>query len=118
MTEEEIAEAIYESERAQAAENGWPIPAPWATATVDEKATTVNGVAFVLATPAAQAEAVHGNWVSTQVADGWGYGPVKDVPLKQHPYIVDFTLLPPEQQHRIFMLQYLAKNLPYAGLIE
>lgn len=118
MTEEELAEAVYESERAQAAENGWPVPTPWATATTDEKASTVNGVAFILATPAAQPSEVHGDWVDTKVAGGWVYGNTVNTTLLTHPYIVDFTLLPPEQQHRVFMLQYLTKNLPYAGLIE
>lgn len=40
----------------------------------------------------------HENWLRQKRADGWIYGPIKDVNRKQHPCMVPYDELPPEQQ--------------------
>jgi hypothetical protein len=44
------------------------------------------------------AEASHLSWLRQKINDGWKYGPVKDAEKKEHPCMVPFDQLPPEQQ--------------------
>jgi hypothetical protein len=46
------------------------------------------------------AEGIHGAWVADKVAKGWIYGPVKAPDLKQHPCLLSFDKLSPEDQSK------------------
>lgn len=50
-------------------------------------------------------EASHISWMKQKLEDGWTYGPVKSPELKQHPCIVPFDQLPPEQQAKDFLFR-------------
>lgn len=50
-------------------------------------------------------EASHISWAQQKLADGWQYGPVKDAEKKEHPCLVPFHELPPEQQAKDFIFR-------------
>jgi hypothetical protein len=42
----------------------------------------------------------HGSWMAEKLANGWKYGPVKDPDKKEHPCMVAYEDLPPEQRKK------------------
>jgi hypothetical protein len=50
-------------------------------------------------------EASHRSWATQKLAEGWQYGPVKDAEKKEHPCLVPFHELPPEQQAKDFIFR-------------
>jgi hypothetical protein len=74
------------------------------------------GVEFNLENPGAPASASHDSWLAVKEADGWTYGPVKDVINKQHPCFVPYEELPPEQQAKDHLFKAVVAAL--APLLE
>lgn len=72
-----------------------PIP-PWEDATEEARESVRIGVRGVLTgnTPRES----HASWLRTRIADGWVYGPEKDVEKKTHPCLVPYDELPPDQK--------------------
>lgn len=70
----------------------WPDSPKW------QKQSAINGVKFHLANPDAGPSGSHENWMKEKLADGWKHGPVKDVDKKEHPCMVPYEQLPPEQK--------------------
>jgi hypothetical protein len=68
----------------------------WDDAPLWQKVSAVAGVDGALAgnTP----EQSHKSWMAQKVADGWKYGPAKDPEKKEHPCMVPYSELPPEQR--------------------
>ena len=58
----------------------------------------IAGVRLHLGNPSAGPQASHEAWMKHKQAEGWIYGPVKDVELKEHPCMVPFAELPDHQQ--------------------
>lgn len=56
-------------------------------------------------------EASHISWVNQKLADGWSYGPVKDLAKKEHPCLVPFAELPREQQAKDFIFRAVVHAL-------
>jgi hypothetical protein len=42
----------------------------------------------------------HASWLAEKKAAGWKYGPVKDPDKKEHPCMVPYAELPPEQRQK------------------
>mgnify|MGYP001599877106 CR=1 FL=1 len=83
----------------------WDAPqSPWADAPGWQRESCTNGVYFLLANPTASDAALHYEWQKHKVEEGWKYGPVEDPIKKEHPCLVAFDKLPPDQQmkDRIF----------------
>lgn len=59
-------------------------------------------------------EASHISWATQKLADGWQYGPVKDAEKKEHPCLVPFHELPPEQQAKDFIFRAVVHALNHA----
>lgn len=58
-------------------------------------------------------EASHAAWMRNKLDNGWTYGPTKDAEKKEHPCLVDFDKLPPEQQvkdHLFRAIVHVFKN--------
>lgn len=92
------AAVSHEANRGYCAAIGDTSQLPWAEAPDWQRASAINGVLFHLANPHAGPSASHDNWMREKAEDGWTYGPVKDAEAKQHPCMVPFDELPPEQQ--------------------
>lgn len=56
------------------------------------------------------AEQLHINWMSFKVANGWKFGPVRDEEKKEHPCMVEYSVLSEDEKmkDRIFIQAYLS----------
>lgn len=97
---EEIAKICHEANRAWCELNGDTSQPRWEEAPVWQRESAIAGVAFVRANPDAGESAQHESWMKMKVAEGWIYGPEKDVEAKTHPCLVPFEDLPHEQQFK------------------
>ena len=90
------AHATHEANRAYCRALGDDSQPPWDSAPEWQRTSAINGVAGALAgnTP----EQSHEMWMAEKAANGWVYGPVKDPEKKQHPCMVPYSDLPPEQR--------------------
>lgn len=93
----QIARICHETNRAYCQTLGdfsqevWDIAPEW------QKESAIKGVQFHLAgdhPPSAS----HESWYAEKERTGWKYGPVKNPEAKEHPCMVPFDQLPPEQQ--------------------
>lgn len=95
---EDIARVCHEANRAYCAALGDRSQAPWEEAPQWQRDSAVKGVVHRLDNPSAPASASHESWMAEKLATGWKHGPVKDAEKKEHPCLVLFEELPPEQQ--------------------
>lgn len=104
-----VAEICHEANRAYCAALGDCSQAAWADAPDWQRASAVLGVKFHMANPDAGPEASHESWRAQKLGDGWGFGVVKDTEKREHPCMVPFAELPPEQQ---------AKDKLFKGVVD
>jgi hypothetical protein len=71
---------------------------PWEQAEQWQRDSAIKGVQFRLDNPNALESAQHDAWMKDKLDQGWKYGPVKDAVKKEHPCLVPFEQLPPEQR--------------------
>lgn len=96
---ERLARTCHEANRAYCLATGEDpatVYGPWAQApeAIRESARIGVRAARNGMTPAE----LHQSWCDTKTADGWIYGPVKDLELRQHPCLVPYPELPAVQQ--------------------
>ena len=61
----------------------------------------------------------HECWLRQKREDGWSYGPIKNVQLKQHPCMVPYDELPPEQQKKDHLFSAIVRAMARAlGVVE
>ncbi len=109
MNPEQIARVTHEANRAYCAAIGDNSQKSWDEADQWQRDSAVKGVSVALANPEVTPEQLHESWTPEQLheswtaqklADGWEYGPVKDADKKQHPCLVPYGELPPQQQRK------------------
>jgi hypothetical protein len=103
-TKEEIARVCHEVNRAYCQALGDMSQPAWEDAPAWQRESALLGVEFHLSGDYG-AEASHENWVAQKVADGWKYGPVKNPEVKEHPCLVPFDRLPPDQRAKDFLFR-------------
>ena len=108
---EEIARAAYEINRAYCEALGDRSQLQWEEAPEWQKKSMIAGVEFHLDNPAAGPSASHDSWVRMKVADGWKFGPVKDVEKKEHPCCVEYHELPQEQKAKDYIFRAVVHAL-------
>lgn len=111
MTPCQIAIICHETNRAFCAQLGDLSQPCWDGAPEWQKTSAVNGVMFHLANPDAVASHSHDERLKEKAATGWKYGPVKDPDKKEHPCIVPFDQLPPEQQAKDTLFKSVVESL-------
>lgn len=72
----------------------------WEDAPDWQKNSAIMGVEFRLKNPEATAESMHKSWMEQKQKDGWVYGSVKNPEKKEHPCMVPYSDLPPEQRKK------------------
>lgn len=72
----------------------------WEDAPQWQQDSAVAGVLAVSDGTAKTPEESHEGWLAQKREDGWVYGPVKDPETKQHPCMVPYAKLPPEQRFK------------------
>lgn len=90
------AEAAHEANRIFCTSIGDTSQVPWNQAPEWQQKSAIEGVRVALggATPEQQHEA----WCADKRHDGWVLGPAKDPAKKEHPCLVPYADLPPEQK--------------------
>lgn len=111
MESQEIARVCHEVNRAYCEALGDMSQPAWACAPDWQKDSATLGVKLHTENPDAGPEASHESWMAQKIEDGWKYGPVKDPGKKEHPCIVPFSQLPPEQQAKDFIFRALVHAL-------
>lgn len=93
---EACARAAHEANRAYCIALGDASQPPWEQAPDWQRASAMASVSGALMgnTP----EQSHEGWMRQKLADGWTYGPTKDPAKKEHPCMVSYAELPPEQR--------------------
>lgn len=100
MNIETIAKACHEANRSYCQSIGDDSQQAWEAAPQWQKDSAIAGVKHALANPDAPPSASHESWLAQKKADGWRFGPVKDVEKKEHPCFVPYDALPPEQRKK------------------
>ena len=94
----QIAIVCHEANRAYCRNIGDDSQPSWEDAPLWQKDSAVNGVRFHQENPDAGPEGSHNNWLKEKIQTGWKYGEVKDEAKKEHPCLVPYGHLLPEQQ--------------------
>lgn len=95
---ERIARAAHNVNRAYCRAIGDTSQVDWAFAPDWQRDSAKAGVQFKLDNPHTTPEDSHKSWLERKLADGWSYGPTKDVEAKLHPCMMPYAQLPLEQQ--------------------
>ncbi len=102
------ARAAHEVNRAYCLTLGDTSQLPWDEAPDWQKSSARSGVANVLHDGVGP-EQSHIGWMKEKEATGWKYGPVKAPEKKEHPCMVPYDQLPPEQR---------AKNMIFCAVVR
>jgi hypothetical protein len=105
-----IAAAAHGVNRAYCAALGDTSQPAWADAPEWQQKSALLGVHLHLSGEHGP-EASHQAWMNEKIEQGWVYGPVKDPELKQHPCMVPFSQLAPEQQAKDFLFRGVVHSL-------
>lgn len=98
MNIEQIARIAHETNRAYCLTISDNSQKPWEEAEQWQRDSALQGVKFALDNPNAPASAQHEAWFEAKHRDGWTWGPHKDPGRKEHPCMVPYAELPPEQR--------------------
>lgn len=107
---EQIAEVAHEVNAAYCKATGDNSQVPWREAPDWQKESAINGVKFHLANDATPEES-HNSWLAEKEADGWSWGPIKDIELKEHPCFKPYDLLPTEQKVKDYLFSSVVNTL-------
>lgn len=110
-----IAQVCHEAIRAFCASIGDLSLPPWSEAPEWQRLSTIDGVRFHLTNPDATDAATHDNWLRDKERNGWRYGPVKDETRKEHPSMIPFSQLPPDEQAKDRLFRAVVHALRPAG---
>lgn len=114
-----IAKIAHETNRAYCQANGDTSQLPWEESPQWQRDSCVNGVKFHIDNPGVTPEQTHENWMKQKEAEGWVYGEVKDPEKKQHPCMLPYKELPPEQRAKDHIFKAVVGKLLelFAGVI-
>lgn len=105
MKAEDIANVCHEVNRSYCEALGDRSQPTWEQAPEWQRTSAINGVKFHVENPQAGPDHSHIEWLKEKEANGWSYGPVKDVALKQHPCCVPYDELPMEQKVKDYLFR-------------
>lgn len=92
-----IARICHEANRAYCFSIGDTSQLPWPDAPEWQKDSAFKGVEFHLSGERTPEES-HESWLAEKKAQGWKYGPMKNVDAKEHPCFLPYSELPEAQQ--------------------
>jgi hypothetical protein len=104
----EISRIIHEANRAICQAFGDDSQPPWESIGPWQRSATFAQIDFTRDNPFGTPKDHHEAWRAKKLADGWKPGPVKDPEKKEHPCLVPFAELPPEQRAKDYVLRAIA----------
>jgi hypothetical protein len=107
----DIAQVCHEANRAYCQAIGDNSQLPWSEAPEWQRNSAIRGVNFCLDNPDAPPSANHESWLEVKRAEGWKYGPVKDVEKKEHPCFLPYEKLPADQQRKDALFKAIVEAL-------
>lgn len=117
LTVEDIAAVCHEANRAYCRAIGDFSQPPWESAAPWIRGSGISGVKFHLVNFNAGPEQSHENWLKDKQADGWIWGAVKDASKKQHPCMLPFAELPPEQRAKDHLFRAIVHAIVDGGVL-
>lgn len=108
---EDIAKTAHEVNRAFCAAFGDHSQPSWEDAPEWQTGSAIAGVKFHLHNPDAGPAASHESWLKVKEAEGWKWGPVKDVEKKEHPCYVPYDQLPVEQKAKDYLFTAVVHSM-------
>lgn len=109
------AEVAYEANRVYCESIGDTSLRPWAETPENIRNSARNGVRFIW-DGAPSAEQSHENWLKFKEAEGWHYGPVKDMGRKTHPAFIPYSDLPLERRIKDYIFRSVVLGLKAANV--
>lgn len=106
-----IAKVAHEINAAYCLAFGDATQPSWDDAPEWQKKSAIAGVEFHRSNPNASPSNSHDSWLKEKIADGWKYGKYKNAELKEHPCIVDFDALPPQQKAKDYLFRQVVHSL-------
>lgn len=107
LTPEEIARACahaaHEANRAYCIATGDRTQPPWDQAPRWQLESAIAGALAVMNGTVRSPRDSHEAWMKQKFADGWVYGPQKNVDEKTHPCLLPFEALPRNQRLKDFL---------------
>jgi RyR domain len=118
MNKIQIAKIALEANRSYCEQRGEMPPPAWEDASEELRESLISGVAFILHNPASHVSAQHERWCENRWAAGWKWGEVKDYDAKTHPCLIDFDLLPVEQQAKDILFRNIVMSFIHFAKID
>lgn len=106
-----IARVCHEVNRAYCEALGDHSQPAWEDSPAWQRESAELGVRLHLGNFEAGPEASHESWMAQKLADGWTWGREKNPEKKEHPCLVPFGELPPEQQAKDFIFRAVVHAL-------
>lgn len=106
-----IAATAHEANAAYCRSIGDDSQPTWLDAPAWQKDSAINGVKMHFENPDATPRDSHASWYEEKLEAGWKWGEVKDADKKEHPCMVPYDDLPPEQQAKDDLYCSVVKTL-------
>ncbi len=107
----EIAKLCHEINRLYCRATGDNSQPSWGDAPGWQKMSAINGAKLHLENPNLDDSASHEAWLAEKKADGWKYGPEKDIIRKRHPCCIPFEDLPTDQKVKDTLFRSVVRAL-------
>lgn len=115
---DQVAQLCHEVNRKYCQTIGDHSQRPWSHAADWQRESAILGVRKRLEDVLAHPSVSHEHWMTHKLADGWTYGPEKDEQKKQHPCMVPYSELSPEQRAKDYFFCTTVIILRALGLID
>lgn len=111
MNTKQIAKVVHEANRALCQAFGDNSQQEWKDAEEWQRKSAIEGVEFIRQNPNASSDRTHISWMAGKLKDGWKYGPVKDLSKKEHPCLVPYEELLPEQKAKDYIFAAIVRSI-------
>jgi hypothetical protein len=111
MNSKQIAQIVYEANRAFSEVEGAVAGPPWDSLCNEEKEEIVLSVERLSKSSGSSYAAHHNNWLAAAREAGWRYGPVLNEATREHPCFVPYEQLSEKQKKNDRMIVELVRAL-------
>lgn len=111
MEIQDIAKVAHQVNKAYCESQGDFSLVDWEASPEWQRESAINGVLFHQEKPDATPRDFHNEWMIIKKAQGWKWGPVKNIDKKEHPCFMPYEQLPLEQQAKDFIFRAIAHSL-------